>query len=216
MSKAPLVALTGVTTMKLKFFTIAIAYWIVIIVIAHFFPPPGYVWTRNTISDLASQGHAYKWIMQAGMIGFGILITLAIGFTVWRMKRMSIHLPFIALYGFAILLSGIFCDAPIDPSIPYSISDARLHSLFATVAGLSLSMAILCCMFNPYTRHEKLMNLFFLIVTMILSASFGLAENNLIGIGQGIIQRLLYLGGFGWLVYQEMILEKNVKPYNTL
>jgi hypothetical membrane protein len=212
MIKKSLLALTGDTTVKLRFFTIAIAYWIVIIVVAHLFPPPGYGWTRNTISDLASQGHTYKWIMQAGMIGFGILINLAVGLTFWRTKRMSIHLPFIALYGFAILLSGIFCTAPIDPSISYSLSDANLHSLFATIAGLSLSMAILCCVFYPFTRYERLMNLFFLILTMVLSASFGLAENNLMGIGQGIIQRLLYLVGFGWLVYQESILEKTKKP----
>ena len=46
--------------MKLKPFTLAVTYWIAVIIIAHLFAPPGYVWTQNTISELASQGHTYK------------------------------------------------------------------------------------------------------------------------------------------------------------
>ena len=46
--------------MNLKPFALAVTYWIAIIIIAHFFAPPGYVLTQNTISELASQGHTYK------------------------------------------------------------------------------------------------------------------------------------------------------------
>ncbi|NUM43275.1 MAG: hypothetical protein HUU38_01100, partial [Anaerolineales bacterium] len=42
-----------------------------IIIIAHFFAPPEYVWTQNTISDLAAQGVEHQWLMQVGFIGFG-------------------------------------------------------------------------------------------------------------------------------------------------
>lgn len=61
--------------MRQKLFLIAVVYFIVVIVLAHFFVPPIYDWRQNTISDLASQGHTYKWIMQAGFIGFGLLLT---------------------------------------------------------------------------------------------------------------------------------------------
>lgn len=54
-----------------KMIAIAIVYFIVIIIIAHFFAPPEYNWTQNTVSDLAAQGLKYQWIMQAGFIGFG-------------------------------------------------------------------------------------------------------------------------------------------------
>ena len=52
--------------MRLKPFTLAVAYWIALLIIAQLFAPPGYVWTQNTVSELASQGYSYKWIMQAG------------------------------------------------------------------------------------------------------------------------------------------------------
>ena len=58
--------------MKIRFFWVAVLYFMIVIVLAHFFISPNYDWTQNTISDLASQGHTYKWIMQAGFVGFGL------------------------------------------------------------------------------------------------------------------------------------------------
>ncbi len=76
------------------------------------------------------------------MIGFGALVMLAVGLTIFKTHKMIYPLIPIALYGFAILLAGFYCAAPINPTIPYSLSEAKLHSLFATIGGLSLSMAI--------------------------------------------------------------------------
>ena len=59
-------------------FSIAVAYFILIIVISHFFAPPNYSIAQNTISELASQGHAYKGIMQAGLIGFGAVLIIGV------------------------------------------------------------------------------------------------------------------------------------------
>jgi hypothetical protein len=35
---------------------------------------------------------------------------------------------------------------------------------------------------------------------------FGLAENHVLELGKGIVQRALYLVGLAWLVYEERIL----------
>ncbi|HLF75145.1 MAG TPA: DUF998 domain-containing protein [Anaerolineales bacterium] len=189
--------------MKNKHFTFAVAYWIVIIITAHFFAQPGYNWTQNTISELASQGHKYKWIMQAGIVGFGVLITLAVGQALFKTKKIISPLLPIAFYGLAVFLAGIYCEAPIDPSIPYSVTEAKLHSLFATTSGISLSMAVLWRMLISQNGRERIAHLILLIAVIGFSALFGLAENGAIDIGRGIIQRLLYLSGFAWLVYQE-------------
>ena len=148
--------------MKLKPFTLAVTYWIAIIIIAHFFAPPGYIWTQNTISELASQGHTYKWIMQAGLSGFGALIVLAGGLSLLKTRKV-IYPPLPnALYGVAVLLSGIYCAAPIDPSIPYSVSEAKLHSMFATLGVLMMSVAILCRLFTSSNHRERLAHTIFL------------------------------------------------------
>ena len=189
--------------MNLKPFTLAVTYWIAIIIVAHFFAPPGYVWTQNTISELASQGHTYKWIMQAGLSGFGALIVLAVGLSIFKTRKVNYSLLPIALYGFVVLLSGIYCAAPIDPSIPYSVSEAELHSAFATTAGLSLSLAIFWRIFVSANDRERLAHTIFLVAVVGISALFGLAENGAIEIGIGIVQRLIYVSGFAWIIYQE-------------
>jgi hypothetical membrane protein len=189
--------------MKPKLFPLAVAYWIVIIVTAHFFSQPGYQWTENTISELASQGHTYKWIMQAGITGFGALIMLAAGQALFKRKKILSPSLLVVFYGLAIFLAGIYCEAPIDPSIPYSVTEAKYHSLFATIGGISLSMAILWRMLISQNGRERIVHLSLLIAVIGFSALFGLAENGAIDVGRGVIQRLLYLSGFAWLVYQE-------------
>lgn len=53
---------------------LSIVYFIAVIILADFFTPPAYHWTTNTISDLAAQGLKHQWIMQAGFIGFGVVL----------------------------------------------------------------------------------------------------------------------------------------------
>lgn len=189
--------------MKQKPFTLAVAYWLVIIIIAHFFAPPGYIWTQNTISELASQGHVHKWIMQVGLMGFGALVILAVGLASQRAGKMRYHLLPVAIYGLGVFISGMFCAAPIDPTMPFSAAEAKMHSNMATLAGFSLSMGILWQIFLATNSREKTLHTIFLIAVMGFAILFGLTENGTLSLGTGLVQRMLYLSGFGWLIYQE-------------
>ena len=142
------------------------------------------------------------------MSGFGALIVLAVGLSIFKTRKVIYSLLPIALYGFAVLLSGIYCAAPIDPSNPYSVSEAELHSMFATLGVLMLSAAIFWRIFTSANNRERLAHSILLVAVIGLSMLFGLAKNDTIEIGKGIIQRLLYLSGFAWLIYQEYMLEK--------
>jgi hypothetical membrane protein len=178
---------------------IPILYFVGVIIIAHFFAPPGYVWTQNTISDLGSQGHVNKWIMQAGFIGFGILLTASFA---WKWHQAgSVLLPDIpiVIYGLAVLMTGFFCAAPIHSSLNYSIQEAQLHSTFATIAGISLVAGILWNLF--ISPDKRGFHLLFLILITGISLLFGLAEGGSLPIGKGLIQRMLYLTSFIWLVF---------------
>ncbi len=191
--------------MKTKPFLIAVLYFVFVIVLAHFFVPPNYDWTQNTISDLASQGHTYKWIMQAGLSGFGlILLAGVIGY--FRRDRRAFFLIFVAVYGLSIFLSGIFCTAPIDPSMSFSAGESQLHSMFATTAGIAMSLGILWQVVASSNNSQRWTRLVFLIMIVGISGLFGMAENHILELDKGIIQRVLYLAGLAWLVYEERML----------
>ena len=186
-------------------FLIAVTYFILVIVIAHFFASPNYDWTKNTISELASQGHTYKGIMQAGLIGFGGILIFGV---IVYFKRVSkaYFLIFVAVYALSILLSGIFCTMPIDPGISYSVRESNLHSLFASIAGFSMSAGILWQVFSSLNKRERWTRIIFLVSIGVLSGLFGLVENGIMMVDKGIVQRLLYLVGLIWLVYEERML----------
>jgi hypothetical membrane protein len=184
----------------MKFLLPAVTYFVAMIIAAHFFAPPGYNWTRNTISDLGSQGHARKWIMQAGFIGFGILLAGGLALKFRALGRINPPDILILIYGLSILMTGFFCAAPIDSSLAYSMRDARLHSLFASIAGFSLSAGILWYLIAAASTPERLYHLVFLILITGISMTFGLAESGKISVGTGIVQRCLYFVSFIWLV----------------
>jgi hypothetical membrane protein len=176
----------------------AVLYIVGFIVLAHFFAPPGYVWTRNTISDLGSQGHVNKWIMQAGFIGFGILLTAGLLFKFRDLGRVNYPDILIIAYGLAVLVTGFYCAAPIDKTLPFSAREEQIHSLFAQLAGFFLIAAILWYLFTSPSRW--VFHLAFLLLIFTISALFGLSENGMIAIEKGILQRVLYLVSFVWLL----------------
>ncbi|MBN8580144.1 MAG: DUF998 domain-containing protein [Anaerolineae bacterium] len=188
--------------MKVKPFLLAVLYFIAVIVLAHFFIPPNYDWTQNTISDLASQGHAYKWIMQAGFVGFGLLLAAGSIYYFWQNKKRY-FLWLVTGYGLSVLVTGFYCAAAIDPSIEYSLQEARIHSTFATIAGVCMSMGIIWQIVASSTRRERWARIIFLLFVVGISGLFGLAENHILEIGKGIAQRALYFAGLAWLVYEE-------------
>ena len=184
----------------MKLVVFSVVYFVAVILLAHFFAPLGYHWAQNTISELASQGHKHKWIMQAGFIGFGILLNVGIISKFTAAKRVIYPDVLIMLYGIAILLSGFFCAEPIDKSISYSLTEARLHSIFAFVAGISFSLSILWYFIVSSHPYERWFHLVFLALTLGSSILFGLSENGVVGIGKGVIQRILYITSFTWLL----------------
>jgi hypothetical protein len=105
----------------------------------------------------------------------------------------------ILIYGLSILFAGIFCTAPIDPSLTYSTREAQWHSLFATVAGFALSGAILWYALVAGSTTERIYHLVFLVLIVGISIAFGATESGSLPIGRGIVQRGLYLVAFIWL-----------------
>ena len=117
---------------------ISTIFFVLAIVVAHIYSTNNYDWTKNTISDLASQGYNRKLIMQIGLLGFGL--TLAFGHILngltWRTSPIFI-------YGICVALTGIFCTKPFVDVNTYCTTQSTLHSTFAQIAGVAFSIGIL-------------------------------------------------------------------------
>lgn len=187
------------TQMYAKIVAFSIIFFVGVIVVSHFYTQTAYDWTQNTISELASQTHKYKWIMQSGFIGFGILLNAGLIVKYFELKRINYPDVLIMLYGVAILVTGFYCEKPIDETISYSLPEARIHSIFAMVAGVCLSLGILWYLIASVSASERIFHIAFLILVMGISLGFGLSENEIIGVGKGLVQRSLYLVSFIWL-----------------
>ena len=167
---------------------ISIIYFVGVIILAHFYSQPGYEWSQHTISALAAQDHTNKDIMQAGFIGFGILLNAGLISKFVETGRINYPDVLIMLYGITILITGFFCEKPIDETISYLITEAKIHSIFATLAGIGLSAGILWYWLVANSIPEKVFHFVFLLLITGISLTFGLAENGMISIGKGIVQ----------------------------
>ncbi len=183
---------------------ISVALLVTVIVVAHIVAyasvPALYDWRRNTISDLAAQQYAHNWIMRTGLIAFGgILIVGIINKSLHKIAVWYVDLP-ILLYAASVLLAGVFSIKPFFPVEAYSQTHDSLHSFFATLTGISISVGIFCHAF-PFSgkaRSSIIVDFAFLMAVIALSASFGLAESSLPDY-VGVIQRAMWLVGLTWL-----------------
>ena len=176
--------------LKSNYNIISTALFVLAIVVAHIFSANNYDWTKNTISDLGSQGYDRKLVMQIGFLAFGLTMTIGIllsGLT-WRTTP-------ILIYGLCVGLTGIFCTKPFFQTDTYSVTQATLHSVLAQIAGLTFTLGILLQLFFTSNNNEKFIHIIFFVLVIGFSASFGLVKNY-----QGIFQRLLYLVSFIWLI----------------
>jgi len=179
----------------MKFIILSVVFIVLVILTAHIFVPEPYNWMHNTISELASQGYRNKWIMQVGFIGFGILLSIGVFQNIRVEENYRFRQILLVIYAVGILLAGIFCTRPFVDGIPYSEVEARLHSIFASIAGFALSAAMLLYFLTDHSRR-RILHAISLVLVLGLSISFGLASSY-----AGIVQRILYLVGFIWLVF---------------
>ncbi len=176
---------------------LAVGYFAAAIIIASFAAPSIYKWQTNTISDLAAQDHIYKWIMQAGFVGFGLISSYACLQVVWNLwpsvSLMTLAAIAIFAYSMCILLSGFFCAAALTTNA-YDYREASLHSLFAQIAGVFFTVAIVLHIINAGTTRLRILHCTILVLVIICLAGFALFPAS-----RGIWQRMLYFISFLWL-----------------
>jgi hypothetical membrane protein len=176
--------------LKTYYNIISTSFFVAFIILAHIFSTGNYDWTKNTISDLGAQGYHRKLIMQIGFLSFGITLATGIllnGIT-WRTTAIFI-------YAICVALTGIFCTKPFTNVNYYSEIQSTLHSTFAQIAGVAFSVGILTQIFFTSDKSTNYSHILFFVLVIGLSATFGLIKNY-----QGVVQRVLYLTSFLWLL----------------
>ncbi len=175
---------------KSNYNIISVALFVLAIMLAQLFSTHNYDWTKNTISDLGSQGYSRKIIMQTGFLAFGLILSLGI-----VLNSMSLRTTPVLIYALCVGLTGVFCTKPFFDYHNYSTLEVTIHATLAQTAGAAFSIGILVQLFYTDNKTEKWIHLIFFILVMVFSASFGLLKNY-----QGITQRLLYVTSFIWLI----------------
>lgn len=175
---------------------LAIIFIIAAIIIAQFMTPAEYSIKANTISQLAAQKYQYKYIMQIGFIGFGLLLSTGLIREMMKQKEVNLLYIPIIVYALSILVTGIFCEGPFVSGITYKLTEAKIHSIFAMTAGIALSIGVLLYIIKAPTNNFRMIHLGYLIFIMGVSMLFGLNPRY-----QGLIQRVLYLGSFSWIYF---------------
>jgi hypothetical protein len=171
----------------------SVTFIFAVILAAHFIAPKEYNWRENTISELASQKYKYRFIMQLGFIGFGVLLSVGIISDLLIQSLDVKNIP-ILVYSLSVMLSGVFSTKPFNNSLDFSKRESQLHSLFAQIAGLAFSIGVLAYFFYVDSIWLKIVHFGFFLFVIIVSFLFGRVNTN-----KGILQRVLYIGSFIWL-----------------
>ena len=139
--------------------------------------------------------------MQFGFIAFGIILIVGIIHKfIGKTAIWYVDVPIFA-YGASVLLAGVFSIKPFFPIETYSQPEDTLHSFFATLTGISISIGIFCHPFllTRKSRKNAIVDFTIFAVVVMLSALFGFAESSFPNY-VGVIQRAVWFVGLTWLI----------------
>jgi hypothetical membrane protein len=173
---------------------VATLVFIFFLTIAHIVAPPVYSFSQHALSALGAQNYEYKMIMQFGFILFGFILAAGIILNGLNLRTVPIF-----IYSISIALTGIFCMVPFfgPVGVHYSESESGLHLLFSRVATLAFGIAVLVEMFFSVGARAKRIQILFSLILVIFA---GWLVLRLAGNYEGIVQRVLFLVSFGWLI----------------
>lgn len=167
---------------------IGIALFALAVAAGPLYTAAGYSPVANLISELAAQNTPRNFVMSAAFVALGAGIVVD-GLRAGAREQ----LPFIA-FGGCMALAGLFGHRPIAPQATYVEWVHSAHSVLATAAGVSITLALLWQAFRQTSSTRRL------VAGLLACACIGLPLAMLaLPPVQGLIQRLMYLLIFAWL-----------------
>ncbi len=157
-----------------------------------FFSASGYSIIQHTTSELGAQNTPNSWIMNITFILLGITSIIE----ALRIKRYYFHQFCMFIFGSSLVLAGLYSHAPISSDVIYSKSEDSLHTLFASLTGFSFTIFAFSFAFIAKKRTGKIISLLMGVIAILLSLLMFKYEDY-----TGLLQRLMFLTCFGWLIY---------------
>jgi hypothetical membrane protein len=177
---------------------IGILLFLLAVLLGPLYAVENYSMTGGLISHLGAQNTPYNYIMIIGFLalGLGLLID---GIGCYRREAI----PFMA-FGAFMALAGIFPHMPMDDTARYSLLTHQLHGVFASLAGVSITIGLIWQAFTDTGALKRTTHAVLAILCVALPIAMLLYSDV-----QGLIQRFMYLAIFAWLWIQ---FPDNLKP----
>lgn len=159
-----------------------------------FFSVEGYSILKNTTSELGAQSTPNAWIMN----GTFVLMAVATFIAGWgHYHRFWFQRIALLIFVGALILVSQFQHAPIDRGLEFNAEDDRIHSLLATIVGISFTFLAISTGFVKHVREEKIIPIAIGIVATGLPVLMFTVPDYM-----GLWQRLMFLITFGWLIHE--------------
>ncbi len=153
----------------------------------------------NTTSHLGAQKAPFNWIMNGGFIALGIV-------TIFYGKERTANYPIakvlIYVFGISLIGTALFQHRPLTGEEANMIVDA-FHSIFATSTGFSFSILAIVTYFILIEPKDKALAIALAVIAILIPILMQAIPSY-----QGLLQRLMFILAFTWLLYTFYKLEK--------
>lgn len=163
---------------------------ILVITILPIFSFADYSIIEHTTSHLGAQGSNNGWIMNVMFLVLGLT---AIYISI--ITEVRFHQVVGILFGISLIGAAFFRHAPVNEMFEGNLLEDQLHSVFATLTGISF----VCLAFGHGFMHKEKQRLIAFIVGVFAT---------LISLGMmifpdvmGILQRVMFMIAFYWLFF---------------
>jgi len=175
-----------------RFILFAFLLMLPVMFLLSFFSVDTYSIIKNTTSHLGAQGAPNAWIMNAAFILVGLSSILE----AWlHLGNYWLQKILLSIFGLGLIFVGIFHHAPIIEGVAFNVFEDKLHSIFASLVGLTFTVYAISSAFIEKARKYRIIDLAVgIIATMLSVLMFYLPDYS------GIWQRTLFVISFTWLI----------------
>ena len=174
-------------------FCVGFIYISLVMFILSSFSYSGYRILSNTTSQLGAQSSPYAWVMNSAFALMGIAVVISFWGSL-RHKYYEDILPII--FGLSFVMVAIFQHEPGITGLAYNHTTALLHSVFATMMGIVISVYAIIKAMKANSTTDRI-----LAVLALVSASGLSFLMYAVPAYTGLLQRIMFLSVLAWIGY---------------
>lgn len=175
-----------------RFLLVSFLLLLVVMFVLPFFSAESYSILKNTTSELGAQNTPNAWIMNVTFILVGASSILE----AWlHLHKFWFHKILLSVFGLSLIFVGIFHHAPIAEGVMFDVQQDNLHSIFASIVGLSFTIFAIASAFIETEGKHRVIDIVVGVTATLLSLLMLLLPDY-----AGIWQRVMFILSFSWLI----------------